>query len=491
MNKILITTAIDYTNDVIHIGHAYQKIMADCLARFYRLALDENSVFFLTGTDEYGTTNETAAKKANKNPKVFIDEISAKDKEQLASLNISFNRFIRTTDKDHHLTVKAFYQKVLAGGDIYKGYYEGLYCNGCEAYRTLTELVNGQCAIHPTKEIIKIKEENYFFRWSKYQSFLKNYIEKNQQFILPLSKRQEMLVFLKKGLQDIPISRPKFKVSWGIPVPDDDTQVIYVWFDALINYYTAASPKGFWDEKTKIIHIIGKDNLRWHALLWPAMLKSAGVIPHGYGKGGVTSPFCRGGVTSPLHSIYAHSFINLNGQKISKSLGNVIRPSELVKQFGSDAVRYFFLKYGPLVDDVDISIEQIKKIYNSELANDWGNLVSRVAKLCGQQIIGSKNFCSLRLSESTAKYLHFFQIPDALEEISKRICQINQFINQEEPWKKKKEELEKILTSAVFQIRQIAFDLQPFMPETSAKILKQFQPNVEIKSAKPYFPRIV
>lgn len=469
MKKILITTAIDYTNDVIHIGHAYQKIVADCLARFYRILGWQ--VFFLTGTDEYGTTNEQAAKKVGKNPKDYVDEISKKDKEQLLSLNISFDRFIRTTDSDHHQTVKDFYLKVFEAGDIYQDKYQGLYCEGCEAYKTLTELINGKCPLHLTREIKKVKEINYFFRWSKYRQFLINQIKNHPNFILPKSKSKEMLSFLKKGLEDIPISRPKFKVSWGIPVPKDASQNIYVWFDALINYYTGAKKVGFWEEKTKIIHILGKDNLRWHALLWPAMLKSAGFrLPD---------------------TIYTHGFITLNGKKISKSLGNIIRPTELVSQFGSDAVRYFFLKYGPAIDDVDISVEKIKKVYNSELANDWGNLVLRVAKLVEKNNIEVETHChaSLQFTDKVIAHLKNFQVSQSLEDISKRITKTNQFINEKEPWKKKGKELEKILSDAVSQIRQIAFDLQPFMPLSSQKILNQFLKE-KIKAEKPYFPRL-
>src|SRR3990170_6704367 len=286
--KFYITTAIDYTNDVIHVGHAYQKIMSDVLARYHRLVGDKT--FFLTGTDEHGGTSEQGAKKAGKAPKEFVDEIAQKDKEQLDTLNISYDRFIRTTDKDHKKAVTDFYLKVKATGDIYKGKYKGFYCTGCESYKTLTEVIEGKCPLHPTRELEEIREENYFFRWSKYRNFLKKHILDNPNFIKPESQRKNMLGFLEQGLEDIAISRPKNKVSWGIEVPDDPGHVIYVWFDALINYISGAPD--FWPAD---LHVLGKDNVRWHTLLWPAMLKSA---HHELPK-----------------TIYGHGFITLDGQK--------------------------------------------------------------------------------------------------------------------------------------------------------------------------------
>lgn len=467
MKKILITTAIDYANDIIHIGHAYQKIVADCLARFYRIL--GHSVFFLTGTDEFGTTNQQAAEKLGQKPKEYVNKISQEDKEQLKSLDISFDRFIRTTDLDHQKTVKKFYLQVYQKGDIFLGNYQGFYCEGCESYKMLNELSQDRkCLLHPTREIKKIKEKNYFFNWVKYADFLKKHLKNHPDFIIPSRFTPEMVSFLEKGIVNIPISRPKFKVSWGIPVPNHSSQTIYVWFDALVNYYTAASPIGFWDKKTKIIHILGKDNLRWHSLFWPAMLKSAEL-------------------RLPDH-ILTHGFITLNGKKISKSLGNVIRPKELVSLFGSDAVRYFFLRYGPSNDDVDISFAKIKKIYNSELANDWGNLVQRVTKIAinsGLKFQGQK----LAFSKTVENFLKSYQIPQALSDIFQRITKNNQFINEKEPWKKGGKELEKILNHTLSQIRQIAFDLQPFMPKTSNQILKQFSSKI-INLPKPYFPKI-
>lgn len=460
--KFYVTTAIDYTNDVIHIGHAYQKIIADVLARYHRLVGDQT--FFLTGTDEHGTTCEQAAKKAGKKPKEFVDEISAKDKEQLDVLNISYDRFIRTTDPDHKKTVADFYLKVKAAGDICKGEYEGFYCVGCESYKTLTEIADGKCPFHPTRQLEKIKEENYFFKWSKYASFLKNHILNNPSFILPSSQRKNMLGFLEQGLEDIAITRPKNKVSWGIPVPDDSEQVIFVWFDALINYVSGAP--GFWPAD---VHVLGKDNVRWHALLWPAMLKSTGyMLPK---------------------TIYGHGFINLNGEKISKSRGNVIRPTELVKKFGGDGVRYFFIKCGPLTEDVDISLDKITEVYNADLANGLGNLVSRVAKLCEKSGFNFPTANVGQLDTNIKKDLDNLKFDEALKTIWVKITDTDQYINTNEPWKLEGRELEEFLNKTVSAIHHIAYGLRPFLPETAEKIEIQFR-GPEIKSEAPLFPRL-
>ncbi|PIP57989.1 methionine--tRNA ligase [Candidatus Woesebacteria bacterium CG22_combo_CG10-13_8_21_14_all_39_10] len=460
--KFYVTTAIDYTNDVIHIGHSYQKIIADVLARYHRLMGDKT--FFLTGTDEHGGTSEQAAKKAGKIPKEFVDEISKKDKEQLDLLNISYDRFIRTTDPDHKKTVEEFYKKVEANGDIYKGEYKGFYCTGCESYKNPSEIVDGKCSLHPTRELEEINEENYFFKWSKYADFLKKHILDNPDFIKPESQRKNMLGFLEQGLEDIAISRPIEKVSWGIPVPGDPKQTIYVWFDAIINYVSGAPD--FWPAD---VHILGKDNVRWHALLWPAMLKSAGYeLPK---------------------TIYGHGFINLNGEKISKSRGNVIRPNELVEKFGVDAVRYYFIKYGPLIEDVDISLDKIKEVYNSDLANGLGNLISRIAKLCENSGFEFENKKINKLDDNVAKSLDEFRFDEALKIIWEKITTTDQYINTNEPWKLKGEELKKILTYSVNSLATIAYCLLPFLPETAQKIEKQFK-GPKIKSGAPLFPRI-
>jgi methionyl-tRNA synthetase len=459
--KFYITTAIDYTNDVIHIGHSYQKILADALARYHRLIGDET--YFLTGTDEHGQKVEKKAKDAGINPKEFVDKIANLDKKEWNSLNISYDRFIRTTDPDHVKFAQEFYLRSKANGDIYLSKYEGLYCEGCEAYLTESDLINGLCQFHTNKEPIKIKEENYFFRLSKYQNFLEEYITKHPEFVVPDSKRNEILSFIRSGLDDFSVSRQKLK--WGIPVPDDPKHTIYVWFDALINYLTFGIEKNCWPAD---IHILGKDNQRFHAVYWPAMLKSAGY---------------------PLpKTILVHDFISLNGQKISKSLGNVIRPSELVKQFGVDGVRYYFLRYGSLTKDVDISLEKIKGVYNADLANGLGNLIARVAKLCESNNIDAGKSGVDSFDGFVTKAIEGFRVDWALEEIFKKINSLDVQINRHELWKDTKKKIH-TLTNIVEGIRQIAHDLKPFLPETAEKIEKQFSIS-KIKSEKPLFPRL-
>jgi len=310
--KFYITTAIDYIDDVLHIGHAYQKIVADVLARYHRLLGEK--VFFLTGVDEHGGKAEKAAKKAGVDFKKWADKISQADKKELRLLNVSFDRFIRTTDKDHEKNVIDFWHRVEKNGDIYLGKYVGIYCEGCEGFITKKDLIKGRCPFHPTQKPVKLTEKNYFFRWSKYENFLKKHIKSHPEFLQPEARRNEMLSFLDRGLEDIPISRPS--VKWGIQVPGDSKHTIYVWFDALINYLSG-TPKDLWPAD---VHMLGKDNVRWHALFWPAMLKSAGYeLPK---------------------TVYGHGFISLEGKKISKSLGNIIRPSELIAKVGGpDPIR--------------------------------------------------------------------------------------------------------------------------------------------------------
>ena len=464
MDKFFITTAIDYTNDVIHIGHAYQKILADTIARYHRQKGDKT--YFLTGTDEHGQKVETGAKKNNQDPKTFVDKIAKEDQNEWDSLNISYDRFIRTTDPDHIKFAQEFYLKAKANGDIYLAKYEGLYCEGCEAYLTESDLVENKCPFHPNFTPQKITEENYFFALSKYQKFLENHIKKNPEFIWPESKRKEILAFIKGGLKDFSVSRQG--VTWGIPVPDDPKHTIYVWFDALINYLTYGIQKNCWPAD---IHVLGKDNQRFHAIYWPAMLKSAGYeLPK---------------------TILVHDFISLNGQKISKSLGNVIRPSELVAKFGVDGVRYYFLRFGPLTNDIDISLDKIADSYNSDLANGLGNLVSRVAKMAtGLEFKPGRLDKEKIYQEGLAQALSDFRFDLALQQIWLDIVAVDKHINQNTPWLvKDQDKLYRILEEEIEEIRKIAIRLAPFLPETAGKIEGIFTAE-KIVATTPLFPRI-
>jgi len=473
--KIFITTAIDYTNDVIHIGHAYEKVFADTIARYYRLKMGDSHVYFLTGTDEHGTTSEKAAKAAGTAVLDHVTAIAQKNRIQLDALNLSYDRFIRTTDADHKKIAQDFYALCKKNGYIYSAEYEGLYCEGCEAYKTLTELDGGKCPLHITREIQKYKEQNYFFQWSAFAEFLKDLLDTDALQIFPEVKKNEMLAFLANGLEDIPISRPKFKLPWGIEIPDDSDQVIYVWFDALINYFTVGSQTGFWDDDTKIIHFVGKDIARFHVLLWPAMLKSVGYrLPD---------------------SVCIHSFINLNGEKISKSRGNVIRPKELTDKYGVDVVRYYFLKYGPILDDVDISLQQLTNVYNGELADGLGNTVARLAKMAQNanrefDKPDKQKLLAEIFDQNWAKNVAQLRVDFALENIWRDLKELDKHINTHEPWRiQDKIQLIKILDYEVTELRKIALKLTPFMPQTAQKIYAQFTAP-KIKTEAPLFPHI-
>ena len=469
MNKFYITTAIDYVNDVIHVGHIYQKVLADVLARYWRLKLGEDNVFFLTGTDEYGQKAEKAAQDVKKDTKSFVDEIAKADQDQQDALNISYNRFIRTTDNDHQKVAQEIWKRVEASGDIYLGNFTGLYCTGCEAYYTEEDLIKGECPLHPTLKIKTLSEENFFFRWSKYQDFLIKHLETHAEFVTPSTRLAEVLNFAKSGIRDIPISRTSF--NWGVPVPNEPDHVMYVWFDALTNYLTGVgfldNPRIFTKFWPADIHILGKDNVRWHALLWPAMLKSAGL---------------------PLpKKVFVNGFLNLNGQKISKSIGNIIRPTDLVAQYSSDVIRYYLLRYTGITEDSDISLDKIRTAYNSDLANGLGNLIARVAKLCEQNKISttpSSNVWCAGLSEAVEN----FQFNKALEIIWELIAECDKKINDEKPWELTGNELIEVLNDYIRRIQAIAYNLQPFLPETAEKISKQF--SGKIKSAPPLFPRL-
>lgn len=471
--KFYITTAIDYVNGPPHIGHAIQKVWADTIARFHRQK--GFNVWFLTGTDEHGASVVRAAEKLNKTPKELADENSAKFKNFREILNLSWDDFIRTSDKEKHWPgAKLMWQKLVDSDDIYKKHYRGLYCVGHEAFVTEKDLVDGKCRDHQKKPEI-IDEENYFFRLSKYSKEIELKIKNNELIIIPESRKNEILSFLKEGLDDVSFSRPAKDISWGIPVPNDSSHTMYVWCDALTNYLSAIGYgrddnwKKWWPCD---LHVLGKDNLRFHAAIWPGMLLSAGL---------------------PLpKTVFVHSFITVNGQKMSKTIGNVISPYNLVEKYGTDAVRYYFLRAVSSYDDGDFTYEKFEERYNADLAKGLGNLVARVLTLAenaGFKIV--KRFFVSKIEEAEEnieKFIGDFKFNDALGEIWQLIGLADKFIDEKKPWTltSDSEEFKEVIGSLLFLISEISRLLLPFLPETSEKISKA------VKSGKSVslFPRL-
>lgn len=462
--KFYITTSIAYTNAPPHLGYALETIQADVLARYRRILKDD--VFFLTGTDEHGRKVVEAAEQAGKNPQEFVDGISDKFKELTEALNLSNDDFIRTTDKKRHWPeVKEVWQKLKEGGDIYKKKYKGLYCVGCEAFITKKDLVDGKCHIH-RKEPEVVEEENYFFRLSKYSAKIEEILEKDKIKIIPSSRKNEMLSFVRQGLEDVSFSRPRKDLQWGIPVPEDETQTIYVWADALTNYFSGAP--GRWPAD---VQCIGKDIQKFHCLIWPGMLLSLG---------------------SPLpKEILVHGFITVAGQKMSKSLGNVIDPFELVKKYGTDAVRYFLLREIPPTEDGDFTKEKFEQRYNADLAKGLGNLVARVITLGRKFKIASSKKSPDKKIQAIAgragrkykKALNELKFNEALMAIWELISFCDKYIEKEGPWRGGKE---KVISDLLFAVSEVAKLLAPFLPETSDKILKQ----LSSPKSEQLFPRI-
>jgi methionyl-tRNA synthetase len=449
-----ITTAIDYVNAEPHIGHAYQKIIADALARWN--TLQEKDVFFLTGTDEHGKKVARAAKEANLSPKEFTDSLSSKFKKAWKQLNVMPNRFIRTTDPDHKTTVCNITETINKKGDIYKGQYEGLYCTDCETYYTEFESENGKCPIHK-KQLETLKEDTYFFKLSKYQDFLLDLYEKNPKFILPKQRKKEVINRIKKGLKDLSITRTS--IDWGIQVPFDKNHVFYVWWEALINYYTATREKGkekFWPAD---LHILGVDNMWFHTVIWPAMLKSAGIeLPK---------------------SIFNHGFLTFNGEKISKSLSNAISPKTLVDKYGTDSLRYFIVRHFPFGEEGDFDEKALINRHNTELANKLGNLVSRVSALAEKYPFSkSTPINSKPTITKVSKHFEMLEFDKALNEIFAYIDKLNEYIQEKKPWETKDS---KVLYQLANGIKDSAILLYPFIPETSEKIANTFNFNFSLK----------
>lgn len=457
MSKFFVTTPIYYINDQPHIGHAYSTIAADCLARFHRSQGDD--VLFTTGIDENSQKTILAAKNSGLDTRAYTESMAKVWQQTWNALTIRYDRFIRTTEAAHHVAVQQFIAQVAQAGDIFKGVYEGLYCVGHEAFLRPEELVEGKCPDH-NQAPQPLKEENYFFRLSRYQEPLLEYIRDNPDFIQPESRRNEVVSFIRQGLADVSISR--VKQDWGIPWPGDDSQSVYVWFDALINYLTCAgypseASAQWWPAD---LHIVGKDIIKFHCIIWPAMLMSAKL---------------------PLPKmVYAHGFFTVEGKKISKSLGNAISPVELAGLYGVDALRYYLLREIPFGADGEFNTLRFERIYNADLANELGNLVQRTGAMIIKYMGGITGETPPHSHDPGPYYeaMAKLRFDLALENVWSRIKGLNQMIDEEKPWvmaKTDPEGVANLLKHIVADLLQVAELLAPFMPDTAAKIVTSFE----------------
>ncbi|MBU1178957.1 methionine--tRNA ligase [Patescibacteria group bacterium] len=457
--KFYITTTIPYVNARPHAGHALEYAQADALARYYRLA--GKDVFFLTGTDENSLKNYQAAKEGGISTKNLVDRNAEIFKDLAEKLNISFDDFIRTTEARHIETAKKIW--LAAKDKIYKKKYRGLYCVGCEMFYKESELVDGLCPDHKIKPEI-VEEENYFFKLSDYQCQLEKIIESDEMEIVPAVRKNEALSFIKLGLEDFSISRLAERGDgWGIEVPGDPGQRMYVWFDALTNYLSAEK---YWPAD---VHCLGKGVLRFHAVYWPVMLLAAGLaLPK---------------------KLFVHGYLTVGGQKMSKSLGNVVDPFDLIERYGADAVRYYLLREVSPFEDADITEEKFKEAYNANLANGLGNLVSRVMKMSEQYLDNPVDISSTKPMDDVNKPLENFEFNRAMFSMWSYMKDIDGMIQEEKPFelvKRDKKSAQKRVMYYVKELARIAKHLRPFMPDTSEKILEAIKAN---KMPESLFPR--
>ena len=477
--KFYITTAIAYTSRKPHIGNSYEIVLTDAIARYKRML--GYDVFFLTGTDEHGQKIEEYAKEAGVTPKEYVDKVAGEIRAICDSLNTTYDKFIRTTDDYHEKAVQKIFKKLYDKGDIYKGEYEGMYCTPCESFWTESQLDENGCCPDCHREVKKAKEEAYFLKLSKYQKQLEDYIESNENFIYPESRKNEMLNnFIRPGLQDLCVSRTSFK--WGIPVTFDEKHVIYVWLDALSNYITALGydPDGSSDLYKKYwpadVHIIGKDIVRFHTIYWPIMLMALG---------------------EPLpKQVYGHPWLLFGEDKMSKSKGNVIYAEDLIEVFGVDAVRYYLLSEMPHASDGSITYATLIERYNSDLANTIGNLVNRTIAMQKKYFDGvvqpndtaeplddEVKALAVKTLSDVDKCFNEYKIADSIECILTLARRLNKYIDETMPWALAKDESKKARLGAVLYnllegIRYLAILLKPYMPDTSREILSQLNTDV-------------
>lgn len=474
-NNFYVTTSIPYVNGEPHLGHGMEYVMADVLARYMRQrGLD---TLFTTGTDEHGGKVAEKAEEEKLTPQQFADRMSQHFKDLLKTLNISNDRFIRTTDVGHEQRAQLIWRNL--GSFIYKGSYEGWYCTGDEEYfsEQVVKANNGVCPNH-NRPYEKLKEENYFFKLSSFAEKIKQAIETDVLKIIPVTRKNEILSVINDGLADISISRPKEKISWGIAVPGDDTQVMYVWFEALLHYITVLGYpehedfKKFWPAN---VQVIGKDILRFHAAIWPGILLALGL---------------------PLpRTLYVHGFIDINGKKMSKSLDNYVNPWKVIEKYGPDTFRYFFLRHIPSYNDGDFSWPRLEAVYNSELADQLGNALQRTTAMIDKYqngLIGDTpepehDIASYREAIENCRF------DKALEEVWEQVKGLNQYIEETKPWEvaKTKDEnhLREVLAYQAGCLLEIASLLVPFMPETAAKINNTIGSGVLRPLPSPLFPK--
>ncbi|MFP4514998.1 MAG: methionine--tRNA ligase [Parcubacteria group bacterium] len=472
-SKYYITTTLPYINSDPHVGFAAEIIKADVIARWQRLMGKE--VIFNTGTDEHGLKIYRKAQKQNMDLMEYCDKSAQKFIELKEHLNLSYDRFIRTTDEHHVKAAQEFWQRCEKNGDIYKKNYKVKYCVGCELEKTESELVDDRCPWHPKQELDYINEENYFFKFSKYQEDLLNLYENNPDFVKPKHRLQEIKSFVKRGINDFSISRLKEKMPWGVPVPGDDSQVMYVWFDALVNYIsTLAWPneegdfKNFWPG----VQVAGKDNLRQQSAMWQAMLMSAGI--------------------ANSEKVLVFGFLTSEGEKISKSLGNNINPIEYSKKYGEDALRYYLLEQIPTYGDGDFSVSNFESLYNSHLANELGNLASRLSNLIAKEEFNPniKRDSDQEFNKKVEDLMSKYELQFALHAIWEKIRETNEYLSKEAPWKiEDKEKKQKVLELSLQSFYDACLKLQVFLPRTCEKILKHFETR-PIEKIDPLFPKI-
>ena len=484
-----ISTSLPYVNAAPHIGHALEFVQADVLARYRRLR--GGDVFFLSGTDDNALKNVQAAEIQKVDPQIWIDKNAAVFQELCKILNISNDDFIRTSKDSRHIDGAKKLWLACKKEDIYKKSYRGLYCVGCEEFKAEGDLANGECPEHPGKKLEVVEEENYFFNLSRYADQLQELIETNRLRIIPESRKNEILAVIKGGLHDFSISRPVARTkAWGVGVPNDDSQTMYVWFDALSNYINGLGYatndeqfKKYWVEGGDRLHVIGKGITRFHAVYWPAMLLSAGV--------------------SLPSTIFVHGYLTIDGQKISKTLGNVIDPLEVAKKYGTDPLRYYLLREFSPTEDGDYSEEKFIGRYNADLANGLGNLVARVSTLAekhgGLKTAISKDVEDIvaeaisKTREKAYTAMDELRLNDALSGIWELVAFGDRYINDHKPWAEK--DNRKTLINGVMIIDNIAALLTPFLPETAKKITSciawKSSELLEVKKGENLFPRLI